>query len=196
MEIKKTPGYWEEPAHPMIFRLRNDLVTIYTHIREKYQKKIDSTFDQISREIGFVVTTTIPVVFEVGDKGTVERISMGAEHLKGTLFDKGLTKALEQLFDDPIPGTKGAYSLYLLWFEALKLKLRTYWVEPAHVLRRSVSEMSEREILTQPREPAHWFDSRIAMTAEEAVLISVIDEVYPELRLADLINQSRGALHG
>jgi hypothetical protein len=41
------------------------------------------------------------------------------------------------------------------------------------------------------REPAHWFDPRIAIAPEEAVLISVIDKVYPELRLMDRIASFR-----
>jgi hypothetical protein len=40
-------------------------------------------------------------------------------------------------------------------------------------------------------EPVHWFDPGIAIDPEEAVLISVIDEVYPELRLADRIRTYR-----
>jgi hypothetical protein len=36
-------------------------------------------------------------------------------------------------------------------------------------------------------EPAHWFDPGRAIAFEEAALISVIDEVYPELRLVDRV---------
>jgi hypothetical protein len=35
------------------------------------------------------------------------------------------------------------------------------------------------------REPAHRFDPGVAVAIEGAVVISAIDEVYPELRLAD-----------
>lgn len=60
---------WVEPAHPAVVRLYDDLITIYARIREKYQSEIDTAFDRISRQIGFVVTTTVPVVLEVGDEG-------------------------------------------------------------------------------------------------------------------------------
>lgn len=190
---------WVEPAHPMVVKLYDDLLAIYTHIREKYQTEVDKAFDRVSRQIGFVVTTTVPVVFEVGDKGIVKRISMGAEHLQDTLFDRELTTALKKLMGHPIPlVSAGTYKLYLLWFEALKLKLRTDWMEPAHFrMQRFVSRIRPElvaRVRPEVREPAHWFDPGTAIAAEEAVLISVIDEVYPELRLADRIASYREVL--
>ena len=38
------------------------------------------------------------------------------------------------------------------------------------------------------REPVHWFDPGLKLPVEELILVSVIDEVYPELRLVDKIN--------
>lgn len=196
MERKKIAQLrdWVEPAHPMTIKLRDDLHALYTRIREKYQKKVDKAFDLVSRQIGFVVATSLPVVLEVGQKGTVEGISMGAEHLQGTFFDQELTKALEMLRDDSIPSLKvGTYKLYLFWFEALKLRLQADWMEPAHVVAQIRPELIAR-VRPEVREPAHWFDPGIAIDAEETVLISVIDEVYPELRLADRIAVSREAI--
>ncbi|MGO9975927.1 MAG: hypothetical protein ACLP01_24600 [Solirubrobacteraceae bacterium] len=43
-------------------------------------------------------------------------------------------------------------------------------------------------------EPAHWFDPGVAIGVEDAVVISAIDEVYPELRLAERIAADRLAL--
>lgn len=40
-------------------------------------------------------------------------------------------------------------------------------------------------------EPVHWLDPRTALESEEAIQISVIDEIYPELRLADRVIASR-----
>ena len=203
-----------EPAHPMVVKLHDDLVVLYTAIREKCQVKIDQAFDEVSRQIGFVVTTTVPVVLEVGEKGAVERFSMGAEHLQGTLFDRALTVAVEELMTPQIPlPPPRTYRLYLFWFEALKLKLRTDWMEPAHFsvgltpeeirwakewlkhkeMVKKVEEL-EKDIFVIPRpweEPAHWFDPGTLIAAEERVLISVIDEVYPELRLVDRISHYR-----
>jgi hypothetical protein len=201
MERKKLSKLrdWVEPAHPMTVKLRNDLFALYTRIREKYQIEIDNAFDSISQQIGFVVTTSIPIVLEVGHKGTIEGVSIGAEHLIDTLFDRELIKTLEMLKDDPIPSLKaGKYEIYAFWFEALKLKLRSDWVEPAHTVGQIPIPMASRtkydfRIRSRPevREPAHWFDPGIAIAAEEAVLISVIDEVYPELRLVDRVASSR-----
>jgi hypothetical protein len=40
-------------------------------------------------------------------------------------------------------------------------------------------------------EPAHWFDWRITLRPEETMLISVIDEVYPDLSLASRVSAIR-----
>lgn len=45
--------------------------------------------------------------------------------------------------------------------------------------------------MSHVREPAHWFDFRMPMEDEEAVLIEVIDEVYLELTLANRVSSYR-----
>ncbi len=195
----KFPPVPPEPAHSMTIKLHDDLDAIYTHIRDKYQRKIDHAFDRVSREIGFVVATTIPFTFECGDgrvKGTVV-----TDGLQGTLFDRELTDAIKSIYDDPIPALVPgvSYKIYLFWFDALKLKLRTDWMEPAHAGRQWMDRdylFGERitdkyEAPWDVMEPAHWFDPGMAISTEEAVRISVIDEVYPELRLADRISHYR-----
>jgi hypothetical protein len=216
MAEMRFPPVPPEPAHPMVVTLHDDLVALYTHIRDGYQARIDEVFDRVSREIGFVVTTALPYTFEVGD-GRVKGIII-VEGLQGTLFDRELTAALKPLYDDPVPVdiTDGSYMLYLFWFQALRLRLRTDWMEPAHrrvrvdpekirwakewlkhrEMVKKVEEL-EMDIFVRPRpweEPAHWFDPGIMIAAEEKVLISVIDEVYPELDLADRVSQYRGSM--
>jgi len=197
------PIDWVEPAHPAVVKLYEDLVSIYTLIRDRYQKGIDAAFDKVSRQIGFVVTTTIPIVFVCGEKGLIENINMGSEHLKDTLFDHELSAVLKPLIrgnhDLVTRVAAGTYNLYVLWYEALSLKLRTEWMEPAHLSTRShaIEVQSARPTLFQgvtPRrggcpwcEPAHWFDPGIAMAVEDAIQIEAIDKVYPELRLVDRI---------
>lgn len=195
---------WVEPAHPAVVRLYDDLIDIYIRIREKFQKEIDNAFDRISRQIGFVVTTTVPVVFEIGDKGVFKRMCMGAEHLKDTLFDKELSKVFGPL-PDPWKVAAGSYNLYLIWFDALHLKLRTDWMEPAHFFKerlttdiraKSVAGIGGKALKQgwEWQEPAHWFDPGIAIAVEELVLIEAIDRVYPELRLVDHVAFVREAL--
>ncbi|KKO19332.1 MAG: hypothetical protein DCC43_10490 [Candidatus Brocadia sp.] len=195
---------WVEPAHPAVVKLYDDLIDIYTRIRERYQKEIDNAFDRISRQIGFVVTTTVPVVFEIGDKGEFKRMGMGAEHLKDTLFDKELSKVFGP-HPDPWKVAAGKYNLYLVWFDALHLKLRTDWMEPAHFFRERfaadiasgpMAGISSRALKQgwEWQEPAHWFDPGIAIAVEELVLIEAIDRVYPELRLVDRVAFVRDAL--
>lgn len=199
----KAPAYasirdFVEPAHPMVVKLHDDLVTIYTLIRQKYQQEIDAAFDRVSRQIGFVVTTTLPVVFEFGEEGGLVGFKMSGDHLQGTLFERELTAVLKPLMDDPVPireVTAGTYKLHMIWYEALKLKLRTDWVEPAHfriramphLVRRADIEAIERDI----PEPAHWFDPGAAIALEEVAVVSAIDEVYPELRLMERISYAR-----
>ncbi len=42
-------------------------------------------------------------------------------------------------------------------------------------------------------EPAHFLDAAIQLTAEDTVVIAAIDQVYPELRLAERIATARTA---
>ena len=197
-----------EPAHPMVVDYHDLLVNIYKLIREKYQPRIDAAFDETARQVGFVVTTTIPVDIEVGDNKKIKSVSIAADNLKGTLFEKIVGTVGT---GDALPGNAaaGKYRIYLLWYPALKLRLRTDFMEPAHpvgvmepahpgpgsVFGTLPSELSQRFVgrVSGFGEPAHWFDPGRAIVAEEAVLIHAIDEVYPELRLAERISVSRQA---
>ncbi len=195
---------WVEPAHPSVIKLHEDLITIYQLIRKEHQVAIDGAFDRVSRKIGFIVTTTLPVVLEMNDKNVVQSFRMRGEHLKGTLFEDELSPVLESFSRTKLPATAGTYRLYLLWFQALELRLRRDWVEPAHfavgpgriagLQQGGMFEIGkEKGMIVDPfvQEPAHWFDPGIAIAAEELVLISAIDQVFSELRLADRINFSR-----
>lgn len=193
MRETKFPPVEPEPAHPMVVNLHDDLLAIYTLIRDKYQAGIDQAFDRVSREIGFVVATALPFTFEVKDERAMGVVV--TDGLQGTLWDRELARALKGIEDDPVPIKAGTYSLYLFWFEALKLKLRTDWMEPAHFRRGRIVARPQPEwavrVRPEVQEPAHWFDPGTPIAPEERVLISVIDEVYPELRLADRIGDYR-----
>ncbi|MCE8427839.1 MAG: hypothetical protein J5U19_05545 [Candidatus Methanoperedens sp.] len=224
MEDKRivNTSHWKEPAHPTAIKFHDDLVSIYTHIREKYQQEIDNAFDRISRQIGFVVTTSVPVMLKVEEEGTIKSFTLGMKNLKDTIFEKELSTALEPMLSNPMPGvSSGNYNIYLLWFEALKLKLRTDWMEPVHYryciepvhppqmepvhrphmepvhFKKSESvadiQQSGGRIPRPWLEPAHWFDPRIELTSEEATVLSAIDLVYPELKLMDRAAASREA---
>jgi hypothetical protein len=183
-----------EPAHPMVVKLYEELLALYKVLRQR-QSVIDGAFDSSSRQIGYVVTTTIPAVLEVGAKGRITLVKLGSENLKDTIFEREFERPLKELCQPVADVAAGTYKLYLIWYEALKLRLRTDWIEPAHFRRPTLREtiLRERTIPVRPevQEPAHWFDPGTAIAVEESVLISVIDEVYPELRLADRIASSR-----
>ncbi len=185
---------WVEPAHPTLVQLHDDLVAIYRLIRDGYQARIDQAFDDVSRQIGYVVTTSLPIVLDVKEPGRPFQARMGSESLKGTLFEKALTEALNP---QPLPPMQeklkvsaSSYNLYLVWHSALKLRLRTDWMEPAHV-SITAEQAAVRPPMPYPQEPAHWFDAGSFLPQEELVLIDALDTVYPELKLAERINTTR-----
>jgi len=193
-----TRGFpWGEPAHPGIVKQFEDLIAIYKIIRGQLQDGIDRAFDRISRDIGFVVSTTLPVSLEiVNDKAPQWAV---AEPLKGSIFEKGILDAVKGPHPEPWKGVSaGKYQLYLVWFDALKLKLRKDWLEPVHFLRDDAIGLVSQAARVRPevQEPAHWFHPSAVIVAEEKMLISAIDEVYPELRLAERIANTRQVLRG
>jgi hypothetical protein len=179
-----------EPAHPSIIKLQDDLVEIYKIIRERYQRDIDEAFAGVAQKIGFVVTTTLPVVLNVDDKGA--HLAMGTENLRGTLFESAIMEVLAPIADDLARKlTVGEYPLYVIWHEALKLKLRTDWMEPVHWRRYQPAVAAQVLQGWGVREPAHWFDPRLEIDIRDALVINAIDQVYPELRLLERVETAR-----
>lgn len=193
---------WTEPAHPAVIRLYDGLLQVYRAMRDN-QEKIDAAFDRAAAQIGFVVTTTLPVRIEVADNGAVKRSGFDSDALRGTIFEKELSELLQDLTRKPFSGVPaGTYRYYLIWYDALKLKLRRDWLEPVHVIQGLLGSIVAQKgevaasafVRPEVREPAHWFDPGIAIAIEDAVVISAIDEVYPELRLAERIAADRLAI--
>jgi hypothetical protein len=135
--------YCVEPVHPMAVRLYSDLVTIYRFVKDNYQKEIDAAFDRASQQIGFVVTTTVPVMLEVGESGAIKSLSMGSESLKNTPFEKEIPAVfyLKKKGENKLSVSPGVYNLALFWYEAVKLRLRTDWMEPAQPVYQLQSEL-------------------------------------------------------
>ena len=162
------------------------------------------------------MTTTMPIALEVARGGQVKQIRIGSENVQGTLFDRALSKALKPLQETPLPAgvSAGTHSLYVLWFTALKLKLHNDWKEPAHApgggweavipdlwQGRARVSLDRRQdvarLVSGPwEEPAHWFDPGSLIIEEESVLISALDEIYPELRLAERVSFYRRGTFG
>ncbi len=196
-DARLRPGV--ELVQPAVIRLYANLVRVYRSMHER-QREIDAAFDRVASQIGFVVTTTLPVQVEVGEGGTARRTSFAADALRGTIFEKELSGFVDDLtrkpFADVPPGT---YRYYLIWYEALNLKLRFDCCESVHVLQGMLgSLMGQRgtiapSALVPPdvKESAHWFDPGVAIAIEDALAILAIDEVYPELRLAERIQAGR-----
>lgn len=190
---------WVEPAHPVLVQRYAELVEIYRFIKEAIQPRIDTIFDRVSQQIGFVVTTTLPVKFQVANGGKIERIEFAAKNLQGTLFEKEFAPLFKEMASNKLGKVAaGSYSIYLIWYEALKLKLKTDWIEPAHFrtipgiqVQATVSELSSIQLNPGIREPAHWFDAGIALDKEEELLIAAIDEVFVDLKLANRVAVSR-----
>jgi hypothetical protein len=219
MAEKRIPNIrdWVEPAHPMVLKFRDDLIAVYRLIRDKFQQQLDETFDRVSREIGYLVTTTLPLTIEFIKGGNIKNIELGAENLHGTIYEKsfeGIFKKIQEMDGEKnFKSAEGTYNIYLLWFDALKLRLRTDWIEPAHyrdylklryrfkdILRFDWVEpahvvlggMAPSPVDPDVIEPAHFKPTPERW--REKVLIAVIDEVYPELRLIDRIGKLKDIL--
>src|ERR1700756_5302655 len=124
-----------EPAHPGVIRLYDELIQIYRQMREQ-QKEIDAAFDRVASQIGFVVTTTLPVRVEIGEDGATKGAQLDGASLRGTLFEKELGPFVGRLRDRKFSGVPaGTFRFYLIWYDALRLKLNRDWIEPAHVLQ-------------------------------------------------------------
>jgi hypothetical protein len=212
-----------EPAHTSVVRHYEDLVAILKYLRES-QEVIDRAFDQIASQIGFVFATTVPVTLELEEGGKVESIALRGEHLKGTLFEKHLLPVLEERLKE-IPSErenriqKGTYEIYVIWYDALKLKLGSIIFrpppEPAHFhlspeagmaafrpppepahsyvggLAGNLADRLAGIVFRPPPEPAHWFDRGALISERDQVLIVALDEVYGELKLLERINSFR-----
>ena len=203
--ISRRPIYWpNEPAHPGIVQQLVDVVALYGVIRDKVQPQIDKAFDDVSRSIGFVVATTLPVAVTIDDKGGVTGVAVGGEQFKGTLFDRELTQALAPLIGQTVAGASaGTYNIYAIWQAALALALQHHWLEPAHAgslpsefaatAQRAAPQLSAARPVTGVHEPAHFLDAGIQLAPEDTVVIAAIDQVYPELRLAERVATARVA---
>lgn len=188
---------WVEPAHPVLVQRFDDLVDIYRFLKEAVQERVDILFDRVSQQIGFVVTTTLPLSIDIAEGGKIARVELGAKNLQGTIFEKEFAPVFKELTGkSPGKVAAGNYPLYLLWHEALKLKLKADWIEPAHFIRDRFRQDAAIEAIPGQlnpgvREPAHWFDAGIALAREEEILIAAIDEVYTDLKLADRVAVAR-----
>ena len=132
---------WVEPAHPVIVQQLEGLVSLYRVIREQFQERIDNVFDSASRQIGFVVTTTLPALIQVGQAGKTVTVAFRAKNLSGTIFEREFAPVFKEMLGKLAEAKvkPGDYSLLMLWYEALNLKLKTYWMEPAHFQRGGIS---------------------------------------------------------
>jgi hypothetical protein len=196
MNIRSIP--WVEPAHPSIIRIYEDLVAVYGAMKER-QVQVDKAFDEVAAEIGFVVTTTIPVNVKIEQQGSVKSTELD-KALGGTMFEKAFAGMVREFAGGAFgKASPGSYRFYLIWYDALALKLRRDWVEPAHVLQTLASAIARPgltaseigAVIPECCEPAQWFDPSITLAVEDVLSISAISQVYPELRLAERVSADR-----
>lgn len=190
------PRPWQEPAHSAVIQRFDDMVVLYKYLRKDLQAQIDKVFDKVAKQIGFVVTTTLPINVGIGDDGKVVEVKLASTDLQGTLFATEFAPILEKIQGSSFGKSgisAGSYQLLLVWYDALRLKLKHDWMEPAHFQpagRATFRDLTAR-VRPEVQEPAHWFDAGNILAIEEELLISVIDEVYPELKLADRVAMGR-----
>ena len=115
---------------------------------------------------------------EVTEGGKIKELVLRGDHLQGTLFEKELLPALKEVLNTKVAAHKGKYDFYLIWFDALKLKLGSGAFrpppEPAHS-RSFSSEVARAEIarllagFRPPPEPAHYrFPEEFSWFGQEA----------------------------
>ena len=87
----------------------------------------------------------------------------------------------------------GSYDVYFVWSSALMMILEYLWMEPAQFLYKYGSLISPTtgyqtpnatampQMVAEATEPAHWFEPGVNISSNDAIELSVIDEVYPEL---------------
>jgi hypothetical protein len=185
-----------EPAQPAIYRQHETLIRIYKLIREGFQAEIDQVFDNVSEKIGMVITTSLPFRMQIKSHKIVNAEVMLAQNEKASLYHSELNSVLAKMNGkETSKVSDGNYELYAFWHDALKMKLKTSWMEPVHF----------RGILDKPAayelgkyswmEPVHWFDPRLDLVLDEKIVISAIDEVYPDLRLEERVFSIRKDLY-
>lgn len=208
-----------EPAHFRLPELHELLRELYAVVRDRFQEPINAAFDQASRSIGFVLATTMPMTFRIGDNGLVKAIALpAASPFKGTVTDRALAKALKPMIGTTVPVNRaGDYTIYLVWPQALALKLKKDWMEPAHVFRPWLEpahtigpwtepahptlpepiatlkppDLAMAKLVWESHEPAHWFDRGMAMGETEMLHVSLLNEFYPDLRLLERVTAAR-----
>jgi hypothetical protein len=166
------------------------------------QRAIDRVFDRVASQIGFVITTTLPVRAELEDKGKVRSLEIDNETARNTIFGTEFRPFLDELKGKPFQDVAaGSYRFYVIWYDALLLKLQWDIYEPAQVLASLVDMIGQptvqeniAAVRPEVREPAHWFDPRVTLPFEDVVTISAIDKVYPDLRLTERIAANRMAV--
>jgi len=190
------PGWlWMEPAQ--FIQEIDDLASLYAEIRDTYQTKIDEAFDQVSRKIGFVVLTSLPVTFSVDENGGICGIEMSAKNMKGTIFEavKDVLAPMSKVRKLESKSTKkaiakGDYQVLIIWKAGLKAILASLPIlrgEPAHPPYSYDAEAARYAMLRAHQEPAHppyYFDPMATQESEYwRSTIAVIDRMYPELNL-------------
>jgi hypothetical protein len=176
-----------EAAQPVVIRQYHNLVRVYRVLHD-HQKDIDAAFDNIAKQVGYLATTTMPVRLEVGDQGSIKKIALDSDALLGTIFEKEFSSLLQGFAKKPLGSVdSGTYRFYLIWRDALKLKLELNWAA-------FVSLQPTIVFPPIPNEYTQWFEPGIAIAIEDAVAILAINETYPDLRLVERISSNRLAI--
>ena len=166
------PGWlWMEPAQ--YIKEVDDLASLYQEIRDTYQDKIDEAFDTVSRKIGFVVLTSLPVTITVDENGGISAIEMSAQNMKGTLFEtvKDVLKPMIKAKKIESKGSKkaickGDYQILIIWKAGLKAMWATLPIlrhEPAHPPYYYDAEAARMmRVHQEPAHPPYYYDAEAA----------------------------------
>src|SRR5271169_2771475 len=198
-EYYRNPRDWFEPAHPGVIRLYDELIQVYRQMREQ-QKEIDAACDLVASQIGFVVTTTLPVRIEIGEEGSVTGAQLDGSSLRGTLFEKELGPFVARLKDRKFGGVPAStFRFYIIWYDALRLKLNYHAIEPPHVLQGLLDAFMAQTVQTaavrpEVREPAHPPYEERDLLAIRGVGPGVREPAHPPYQEGDIFAELRAAI--
>jgi hypothetical protein len=159
-----------EPPH--FVKNFGDIVRFYEIVKEKYQKDIDNAFDSVSEQIGFVVTTMLPVSVVIGRGGKITSMELAEDSLKTSMFNTALKDVLSSISKNEAGFTKmGTYNLIIFWNAGLQALLGAT-CDPT----------------PEPASPQIEVD----IPGEAKVVLSAIDRVYSDLHLGSYISNKYG----
>ena len=148
-----------EPVQHATLKLHEYLSRIYQYLKG-HQKEIDRVFDSTSEKMGVVLTTSLLSEMQVVDKKIKAFKTVIPQGYKPTMYHEAMDKLLAGMHGTALEEVAdGQHPLYVFWHEALKAKLKTSWIEPAHYIDR-IRDKASLYSRTETDYSLSWIDRK------------------------------------